>query len=538
MDTEIEKEIKKLSLHIVTSNLRKNLLKQKNNLKHIDKKIYVHLRNAEDTFSIYTKLIETFRRLHTDHALESRNELDSLLADEHLKNLPHFFSFLNRCTIKLLEMDQQLNRIISHAHFATQHNQLRFLDLCGGPGGFSEYLLLIHKWKCKGIGVTLKGELDYKLKNFHVNSPTTSFLNLNTILESSSKGSLFEKEVEIKIEEVLKSHFNNKVDLVLADGAGGQQQDQEIEESKDMLLLQIYQVYFTCKHLEKKGLFVIKFFDITLPETIRLVYFLNIAFEKIRFLKLDLSRKVNSERYVVCECFRFEQHQCTIDLLKKYIFEGKNDNLFADSKQIFQELTPNLTKHLLETWREQENKLQELIKHCKEKEKQTILFPLKEEKIQISIKECYKQMSEYWKKWNLAWFHDLHQEVPHIFFQFPKKEKRIPLYDNWNQLHHNTRYLSSLQNYIRYQSVRENIRVVYITQGKLLDRTLQVIEPSTNVLKALTQYPTNTIVVVLNDTEIKNILAIPLYPKLFLQDPQEIKQIWNLFDKNLYFWKV
>ena len=66
--------------------------------------------------------------------------------------LPNFFSFLNRCTIKLNELDLYSQRAISHAYkFTGKRDYLSFIDLCGGPGGFVEYLLLVHRWQCKGV---------------------------------------------------------------------------------------------------------------------------------------------------------------------------------------------------------------------------------------------------------------------------------------------------------------------------------------------------------------------------------------------------
>ena len=34
---------------------------------------------------------------------------------------------------------------------------LYFSDICGGPGGFSEYAFWKKKWHAKGFGFTLKG---------------------------------------------------------------------------------------------------------------------------------------------------------------------------------------------------------------------------------------------------------------------------------------------------------------------------------------------------------------------------------------------
>lgn len=43
---------------------------------------------------------------------------------------------------------------------------LYFADICAGPGGFSEYVLWRRKGECKGFGLTLRGQNDFKLEDF------------------------------------------------------------------------------------------------------------------------------------------------------------------------------------------------------------------------------------------------------------------------------------------------------------------------------------------------------------------------------------
>ena len=43
---------------------------------------------------------------------------------------------------------------------------LYFADICAGPGGFSEYVLWRRKGECKGFGLTLRQQNDFKLEDF------------------------------------------------------------------------------------------------------------------------------------------------------------------------------------------------------------------------------------------------------------------------------------------------------------------------------------------------------------------------------------
>ena len=55
-----------------------------------------------------------------------------------------------------------------------------------------------------------------------------------------------------------------------------------------------------------KGHFILKVFDIFLKGTVDMIFLLNCFYTKVHICKPHTSRYANSEKYVVCEGFKFK----------------------------------------------------------------------------------------------------------------------------------------------------------------------------------------------------------------------------------------
>ena len=104
---------------------------------------------------------------------------------------------------------------------------ITFADLCSGPGGFTEYILwrmsLSSKIKCKGWGMTLRGEQDFDFNSF--NSASSKSLQDKSNFFEPFYGNDDSGDIT-KLSNVLDfaglvnqgTHLGNGVDLVTADG--------------------------------------------------------------------------------------------------------------------------------------------------------------------------------------------------------------------------------------------------------------------------------------------------------------------------------
>ncbi|KAM3581807.1 hypothetical protein VKS41_005964 [Umbelopsis sp. WA50703] len=223
--------------------------------------------------------------------------------------------FISRAATKLAVLDVHFNLLAT-----PEPNQtFQFADLCGGPGGFSEYLL----WRghtsgqaIHGYGITLKGENDkeWRLDAFH---PDADVKHSLTILDGvDHSGDICNPANLTSFASHILQQCPNGVDLVVADGGTnfqGQQDKQELI-ARQLLVCQTAAMFSV---LRKGGKFVCKFFDITLESTAGLVWILYQCFESICITKPLTSRPANAERYIVCSNLRFSRPQTIIDYLLK-----------------------------------------------------------------------------------------------------------------------------------------------------------------------------------------------------------------------------
>ncbi|KAI9354732.1 FtsJ-like methyltransferase-domain-containing protein [Pilaira anomala] len=206
--------------------------------------------------------------------------------------------FMNRAATKLAAMDATFG--LTSIQDASK--EFQFADICGGPGGFSEYLLWrIHSWggSGHGYGVTLKSdqhdEMNWHTEKFRKDIPGDSLSRLE------GSGDVYRRETMEGFEKmVMEGTKRRGVDLAVADGgidfSGSEEQQERLAQR--LVLCEIVSM-LTC--LKQGGHFVCKFFDILDEFTADLVWLLYQLFEEICITKPLSSRPANSERYVVCK---------------------------------------------------------------------------------------------------------------------------------------------------------------------------------------------------------------------------------------------
>lgn len=150
-----------------------------------------------------------------------------------------------------------------------------FGDICGGPGGFVDYLLCIDK-RLNGYGLTLPDD------KYTINSDR------------------FVPTYGNVIDPAVRNKFVTGLDLVLADGGTDVQGKENLQEQIH-LNLAIAQTILALNCLKVGGTLVIKFFDTHTLDSVCLLYILAKCFKKICIYKPDSSRAANSERYAICK---------------------------------------------------------------------------------------------------------------------------------------------------------------------------------------------------------------------------------------------
>lgn len=205
--------------------------------------------------------------------------------------------FLNRSAIKLANLDYLGNLIPCSGSF-------EFADICGGPGGFTEYLF----WRCSRLekkirgwgnnylklGITLKGVQDYQ-----INETKEVF---NALYGKDGTGDIYSLDNIRTFSETVLAESESGITLCVCDGGFVTKED-EYHQEEQMKHLILGQVLICFKILSNAGTAVFKFFDTFLPFTVELIYILSIQFEKIAIVKPFSSRPANSERFIICKEF-------------------------------------------------------------------------------------------------------------------------------------------------------------------------------------------------------------------------------------------
>ena len=101
--------------------------------------------------------------------------------------------------------------------------------------------------------------------------------------------------------------YNSTVDFITADGGFDFSIDFNQQESFIGKLLFAQVAYALC--IQKyKGKFILKIFDCFMQHTIDILYILSSFYEKVYIMKPQTSRYANSEKYIVCIGFLYDNH--------------------------------------------------------------------------------------------------------------------------------------------------------------------------------------------------------------------------------------
>ncbi|KXS19528.1 hypothetical protein M427DRAFT_28974 [Gonapodya prolifera JEL478] len=233
--------------------------------------------------------------------------------------------FANRAAVKLAEIDWVLGGAVSGNQAATAPGGATwsFVDLCGGPGGFSEYIL----WRRTslrlptiGVGTTLRaasnraptaatpedgsGDLDFQPGQFHpLARRAVEEGAWEAVYGADGSGDVMASGAPAWLGRHVraKKGCRDGVDVVVADGAFLIPQGRENDQERTHRRLVLCEVAAGLACLKKGGLFLLKLFDTLHPTTTSLLFLLSRLFSRIALLKPASSRPANAERYLVAQ---------------------------------------------------------------------------------------------------------------------------------------------------------------------------------------------------------------------------------------------
>lgn len=205
---------------------------------------------------------------------------------------------LSRAFYKLMEIFY-ISDIISHF----PRTPIETFHLAEGPGGFIEAIAYMRKnFNDRYYGMTL---IDATNKQVPGWKKSEDFLRKNTnitIEQGADKtGNLYNPDNLL----LCIRKYRHSMDIVTADGGFDFSVDynkQEILSTRLILTQVIYAI-----HLQKRsGIFILKVFDCFYKGTLDIIYFLSCLYESVGIVKPKSSRMANSEKYLICKNFKYE----------------------------------------------------------------------------------------------------------------------------------------------------------------------------------------------------------------------------------------
>ena len=230
-------------------------------------------------------------------ARNTTNPFESLGTTKH-SNLN---IFLNRSAMKLANINSVLNHTLLTPNKTKDYV---FVDLCGAPGGFSEYILhtLTTQYDYDsifGFGMSLQNEIPWKIQDAIPKSKTKIEYKICNGIDNT--GDINNWSNILHLQKNAK-----KAQLVVADGGINQQRNSKQQEEITIPLF-ISQVSAASLLLQQNGNFVIKSFGCQTLVVKQIMYFLIQSFEKVTVVKPISSRPASLERYVVCYGWKCER---------------------------------------------------------------------------------------------------------------------------------------------------------------------------------------------------------------------------------------
>jgi len=271
--------------------------------------------------------------------------------------------------------------------------------LAEGPGGFIEAIVKMRNCKeDQYVGMTLQDVMnDYNIPAWK-KSETFLRENPNVMLENGKDGT--GNILSLQNFEHVVDKYSSKMDLITADGGFDFSMDFNQQEIFISRLL-FAQIAFALCMQKKNGTFILKIFDCFMQHTVDLLYMLSSFYSKVYIIKPKTTRYANSEKYIVCHDFLFENHWDFYPYLHncfENMMDKKNKN-----KNVLRFLKINTSYYFLQ-------KIEEYNAIFGQKQIQNIHYTLslienkhKQDKLDTLIKTNIQKSTDWCMKYNVSY---------------------------------------------------------------------------------------------------------------------------------------
>ena len=236
---------------------------------------------------------------------------------------------ISRAFFKLIEIFNTFNILEN-----SKQKCINSFHLAEGPGGFIEALSYLRFNKNDNYyGMTLIDDVNNKIPGW---KKADNFLrkNKNVIIEKGidGTGNLYNPE---NLSYIIKK-YKNSMEIVTGDGGFDFSIDYNKQENLALHLIYA-QIIYAIFLQKKNGYFILKVFDTFTSASVDLLYILSCFYEKVNIMKPNTSRSANSEKYVICSNFKyndtsyyFKEFSTTLAMLNNIDLNNTYINRFLD----------------------------------------------------------------------------------------------------------------------------------------------------------------------------------------------------------------
>ena len=282
------------------------------------------LHRTKSAMSITTKL-ETKNKFYYvvnpfEHVINDYNKDISHISKQFL-DMKSESEILSRAFYKMWE--------ILYIFDLASKPKMTMVGLAEGPGSFIQaFVEFREKYFDPSndtvYGLTLKSDESISINRTMVDNINERYSDMINIIKTSSKSEtkkIITNGDLTKVETLnyLRSNVKKMADLVTADG--GFKWINENYQEQEAYCLIIGEIIGAISVCAKNGSFILKIFETFTHVTIKLVYILSSFFEETYIYKPFFSRDTNSEKYIVCKGFKYDNNDEQLKKKIKYLEE-------------------------------------------------------------------------------------------------------------------------------------------------------------------------------------------------------------------------
>ena len=293
-------QLPRINQEIHSSNIKLGF-SSKENGSYINKSLSIYLNSVKQQIMNYISDWDDVKKITNPYEYIHTNIPHTKCAISKIKPISRsFFKMIEICNNFKIFNNIKTENINSY-------------HLAEGPGGFIEaFVYLRQNPKDNYYGMTLIDGTNNKVPGW---KKAELFLhnNKNVHIEKGADGTgnLY-KPCNL---QYCMEKYQNSMDIITADG--GFDFSIAFHKQENLALRLIFsQIMFALTMQKVKGHFILKVFDVFLQSTVELIYLLSCFYERVYIIKPNTSRYANSEKYIVCKNFKYED---TSEISKKLL---------------------------------------------------------------------------------------------------------------------------------------------------------------------------------------------------------------------------